>query len=94
MVASRAACFNHTQDTTHRGLGAHFDNSEHPAGGDLCLYCDVGFGFRFSPPIQGVPDSWGGMAIWVAGKTLVRWDNLRDLSKAMNAVLAKGEFGA
>src|SRR5207237_7972817 len=94
MVASRGTCLNHTQDTTHRGLGAHFDNSERPAGGDLCIYCDVGFGLRFSPPIQCVPDPWGAVAAGVAGKALVRRDNLRELHKAGNAALAKSEAGA
>jgi hypothetical protein len=94
MVASRAACLNHTQDTTHRSLGAYFDNSERPAGGDLCIYCDVGFGFRLSPPFQCVPDPWGVVATWVAGKALVRRDNLRELHKAMTAALAKSESGS
>src|SRR5438094_9813756 len=89
MVASRGTCLNHTQGTTHRGLGAHFDSSERPAGGDLCIYCDVGFGFRFSPPIQCVPDPWGVVATRVAGKALVRRDNLRELQKAMKAARQK-----
>ena len=94
MVASRGACLNHTQDTTHRNLGAHFDESERRAGGALCIYCDVGFGFRFSPRIQCVPDPWGVVANGLAGKALVRRDNLRELHKAMNAALAKSESGA
>jgi hypothetical protein len=94
MVANRGACLNRTQVTTHRDLGAHFDNSERPAGDDLRIYCDVGFRFRFSPPIQCVPDPWGVVATWVAGKALVRRDNLRELHKAMNATLAKSEPGA
>ena len=94
MVASWGACLNRTQVTTHRDFRPHFDNSERPAGGDLCIYCDVGFGFRFSPPIQCVPDPWGVVATWVAGKALVRRDNLRELHKVMNAALAKSESGA
>ena len=93
MVASRGACPNRTQVTTHRVLGAHFDNSERPVGGDVCIYCGVGFGFRFSPPIQRVPDSWGALAVWVAGTALVRRDNLRELHKAINAALTKSESG-
>jgi len=93
MVASRGACLNRTQVATHGDLGAHFDNGERPAGGDLCIYCDVGFGFRFSPPIHCVPDPWGVVANGVAGKALVRRDNLRELHKAMNAALAKSECG-
>jgi len=93
MGASRAACLNHTQVATHRGLWAYFDNSERPAGRDLCIYCDVGFGFRFSPPIQRVPDPWGALATWVAGKAFLRRDNLRELHKAINAALAKRESG-
>jgi hypothetical protein len=94
MVASRGACLNHPQGTTHRDLGAYFDSSERPAGSDLCIYCDVGFGFPFSPPIQCVPDPWGVVATWVAGKALVRRDNLRELHEAMNAAIAKSESGA
>ena len=94
MVASRGACLNRTQVTTHRDFRAHFDNSERPGGMDLCIYCVVGFGFRFSPPIECVPDPWGVVATWVAGKALVRRDNLRELHKAMNAALAKSESGA
>ena len=88
MVASRAARLNRTQGTTHRCFGAHFDNSERPAGGDLCIYCDVGFGFPFSPPIHCVLDPWRVVANGVAGKALVRRDDLRELYKAMNAALA------
>jgi len=91
MVASRGACLNGTQVATHRRLGAHVDNSERPVGGDLCIYCNVGFGFRFSPPIQCVPDAWGVVANGVAGKALVRRDNLRQLHKAINAALAKSD---
>jgi hypothetical protein len=40
-----------------------------------------------------VPDPWGAVATWVAGKALVRRDNLRELHKAMNAALAKSESG-
>ena len=91
MVASRGACLNRTQDTTHRGLGAHLDNSERPAGGDLCIYCDVGFGFRLSAPIRNVLDPWRAVATWLAGKTFLRRDNLREFHRSMNAGLAKSE---
>ena len=94
MVATRAACLNRVQGSAHRNYWAHFDNREGQAGMDLCIYCDVGFGFPFSSPIQCVPDPWGAVATWVAGKALVRRDNLRELRKAMNAALAKSESGA
>jgi hypothetical protein len=68
MVTSRGACLNRTQVTTHRDFRAHFDNSECPAGVDLCVFCDVGFGFRFSPPIRIVLDPWIAVARWLAGK--------------------------
>jgi hypothetical protein len=89
MVAGRAACLNRVQGTIHRLCRAHFDNSERPAGVDLCIYCDVGFGLRFSPPIPGVPDPWGAVAIWLAGKAFLRRDNLRELHRSMNGALAK-----
>jgi len=62
MVASRAPCLNRVQGPAHRVCWAHFDNRERQAGMELCIYCDVGFGFRFSPPIWGVVDPRGGMA--------------------------------
>ena len=72
MVASRGACLNRTQVTTHRDFRAHFDNSERPAGMDLCIYCVVGFGFRFSPPIGGVGNPRGAVATWLGGKAFPR----------------------
>jgi len=72
MVASRGACLNHTQGTTHRVFRAHLDNSERPAGMDLCIYCVVGFGFRFSPPIRGVDNPRGAVATWLGGKAFPR----------------------
>jgi hypothetical protein len=94
MVASRGACLNRVQGTIHRLCRAHFDNSERPAGVDLFIYCDVGFELRCSPPIRGVPDPWGAVATWVAGKALLRRDNFREIQRSMNAALAKGESGA
>jgi hypothetical protein len=72
MVASGGACLNHTQVTTHRDFRPHFDNSERPAGMDLCIYCVVGFGFRFSPPIWGVGNPRGAVATWLGGKAFPR----------------------
>jgi hypothetical protein len=72
MVASRGACLNRTQVTKHRVFRAHFDNSERPAGMDLCIYCVVGFGFRFSPPIRGVDNPRGAVATWLGGKAFPR----------------------
>ena len=68
MVASGAACLNGVQGTAHRVGLAHFDNREGQAGMDLCIYCDVGYEFRFSPPIWGVVHPRGGVAKWLAGK--------------------------
>ena len=68
MVASWGACLNRTQVTTHRYFRAHFDNSERPAGGDLSIYCDVGFGFRLSALIRNVLDPWSAVANGLAGK--------------------------
>jgi hypothetical protein len=68
MVASRAACLNRVQGAVHRVFWAHFDNRECQAGMDLCIYCDLGFEFRFSPPIWGVVDPRGGVAKWLADK--------------------------
>jgi hypothetical protein len=57
---------------------------------DLCIYCVVGFGFRFSPPIRGVVDPRGGLAKWLAGKGFPRnWNRLREIQKSINATLAK-----
>jgi hypothetical protein len=72
LVASRAACLNRAQVTTHRDKRAHFDNSERPAGDDLCIYCVVGFGFRLSAPIRVVLDSRVSVAKWLAGKLFLR----------------------
>jgi len=76
MVASRAPCLNRVQGAAHRVGLAHFDNREHPAGMDLCVYCDVGYEFRFSPPNWGVVDPWGGVAKWLAAKAFPRHGNL------------------
>ena len=65
--ASRATCLNRVQGTIHGVFRTHFDNSGRPAGMDLCVYCDVGFEFRFSPPIRGVVDPRGAVAKWLAG---------------------------
>ena len=95
MGASRGACLNHPQVATHRGLGAYFDNSERPAGRDLRIYCDVGFGFRLSATIRGVLDPWSAVATWVAGKAFLRLANrLGEIHRSMNAALAKSESGA
>jgi hypothetical protein len=51
----------------------------------------VGFGFRLSARIQCVLDPWSAVGNGLAGKALVRRDNLRELHKAMNAALAKSE---
>ena len=76
MVASRAPCLNRVQGAAHRVVLAHFDNREHPAGMDLCVYCDVGYEFRFSPPNWGVVDPRRGVAKWLAAKALPRHGNL------------------
>ena len=84
MVASRAACLNRVQGTAHRVVLAHFDNREHPAGMDLYVYCDVGYEFRFSPPIWGVVDPRGGVAKWLAGKAFRPHANrLREIQKSV-----------
>ena len=67
MVASRAPSLNRVQGAAHRDCWAQFDNLESQAGMDLSIYCDVGFGFRSSPPIWGVVDPRGGVAKWLAG---------------------------
>src|SRR5438132_2626202 len=80
MVASRAPCLNRVQGPAHRVCWAHFDNRERQAGMELCIYCDVGFGFRFSPPIWGVVDPRGRVATWLAGETFPRRGNrLREI---------------
>ena len=56
---------------------------------DLCVYCDVGFEFRFSPPIRGVVDPRGAVAKWLAGKVFPRCNRLREIQKSINAALAK-----
>jgi hypothetical protein len=76
MVATRAACLNRVQGSPHRNCWAHFDNREGQAGMDLCIYCDVGFGFRSSPPIWGVVDPRGGVAKWLAAKVFPQHSNL------------------
>jgi hypothetical protein len=92
MVASWAACLNRKKGTTHRLNRAHFDNSERPAGGDLSIYCDVGFGFRLSARIQRVLDPRSPVGNGLAGKALVRRDNLQQF-QPMNAALAKSASG-
>ena len=92
MVASWAACLNRKKGTAHRLNRAHFDNSERPAGGDLSIYCDVGFGFRLSARIQCVLDPWSAVGNGLAGKALVRRDNLQQFHP-MNAALAKSASG-
>jgi len=92
MVASWAACLNRKKGTAHRLNRTHFDNSERPAGGDLSIYCDVGFGFRLSARIQCVLDPWSAVGNGLAGKALVRRDNLQQF-QPMNAALAKSESG-
>ena len=94
MVASWAACLNRKKGTPHRLNRAHFDNTERPAGGDLSIYCDVGFGFRLSARSQCVLDPWSAVGNGLAGKAWVRWDNLQQFHNPMNAALAKGESGA
>ena len=95
MVASWGACLNRTQVTTHRVNRAHFDNSERPAGGDLSIYCELGFGFRLSAPIRSVLDPWSAVANGLAGKALLRLANrLGETHRSMNAALAKSESGA
>ena len=89
MVASRAACLNRVQGAAHRDCWAHFDNREGQAGMDLCIYCDVGFGFRFSPPIWGVVDPRGGVAKWLAAKAFpLDGNRLREIQKSVNTTLA------
>src|SRR5262245_33400298 len=85
MVATRATCLNRVQGSAHRNCWAHFDNREGQAGMDLCIYCDVGFGFRSSPPIWGVVDPWGGVAKWLAA---THADPLREIQKSVNTTLA------
>ena len=53
---------------------------------DLCIYCDVGFGFRFSPPIWGVVDPRGGVAKWLAFP--LDGNRLREIQKSVNIVSA------
>ena len=73
MVASRAACLNRAQVTTHRVNRAHFDNSERPAGVDLCIYCVWDSDFVYLRPSGCVPDSRGvcGKMGW-PGKLFLR----------------------
>jgi hypothetical protein len=83
MVAGRAPCLNRVQGAAHRVFWAHFDNREGQAGMDLCIYCDLGFGFRFSPPIWGVVDPRGGVAKWLAAKAFRPPANrLREIQKS------------
>jgi hypothetical protein len=85
MVASRAACLNRVEGAAHRVFWAHFDNRSRQAGMDLCIYCDVGFGIRFSPPIWGVVDPWRGVAKWLAVKAFRPHANrLREIQKSVN----------
>src|SRR5215469_15193111 len=86
MVATRTACLNRVQGAAHRVCWAHFDNREGQAGMDLCIYCDVGFGFRFSPPIWGVVDPRGGVAKWLAFP--LDGNRLREIQKSVNTTLA------
>src|SRR5262249_23535420 len=89
MVASRAPCLNRVQGAAHRVCWAYFDNREHQAGMDPCIYCDVGFGFRFSPPHWSVVDPGGGMAKWLAAKAFQPHANrLREIQKSVNTTLA------
>ena len=76
MVASRAPSLNRVQGAAHRDCWAQFDNLESQAGMDLSIYCDVGFGFRSSPPIWGVVDPRGGVAKWLAPKAFPQHSNL------------------
>ena len=86
MVASRAACLNRAQGAVRRLYCAHFDNSERPAGVDLCIYCDVRFATDFSQAIWGVVYPRGGLAKWLAGKVFPRTCNrLREIQKSINA---------
>ena len=95
MVASRAACLNRAQGAVRRLCRAHFDNSERPAGVDLCIYCDVRFATDFSPTTRGVVDPRRGLAKWLARKGFPRnWNRLREIQKSINATLAKSESGA
>jgi hypothetical protein len=89
MVASWAACLNRTQVTTHRVNRAHFDNSERPAGGDLSIYGELGFGFRLSARIRSVLDPWSAVANGLAGNALLRLDSLREIHRSMNAARQK-----
>ena len=95
MVAGRAACPNRVQGTVHRIRRTHFDNSEHPAGADVRIYCDVGFGFRFSSSIRAVLDSRRDVARWLASKAFLRLANgLREIQKYTNSALAKNKSRA
>jgi len=93
MVASWAACLNRKKGTAHRLNRAHFDNTERPAGGGLSIYCNVGFRCRLSARIQCVLDPWSDVGNGLAGKVLVRRDNLQQFHNPMNAALAKSESG-
>jgi hypothetical protein len=56
LAASRAPSPN-SDHSVLRGLArADFDNSERRTGGDLSVYCDVGFESDFSPPSRSVVD--------------------------------------
>src|SRR4029077_5875872 len=94
MVASRAACLNRAQGAVRRLYCAHFDNSERPAGVDLCIYCDVRFATDFSQAIRGVVNPRRGLAKWLPGKVFPRRNRLREIQKSINATLAKSESGA
>ena len=92
--ASRATCPNRTQVTTHRDNRAHFDNSERRAGGDLSIYCELGFGFRLSAPIRSVLDPWSAVANGLAGNALLCLANrLGEIQKSMNVALTKSASG-
>ena len=97
MVASRGACLNRVASTHAQAmLGAHFDNSERPAGGGLCIYCVWDSAFVFLRPAGCVLDPWGVVAKWAGreGSWCVGSFDLRELQKSMNSTLAKSESGA
>jgi hypothetical protein len=59
---------------------------------DLFIYCDVGFGFRFSPLKWVVVDPRGGVAKWLADKVVPhRGNRLREIQKSIDTTSAKNE---
>jgi hypothetical protein len=62
MVAIRDARLNGAQGAIRELKRADFDNSEHPARMDQCVYCDVGFESGLSPSINDVVVARGDLA--------------------------------